>query len=132
MAGRKSMLFSKLRMQSYILSSIIDNAINFDVKVNDRKVTTRDTLRADILIKTMVSMSKDRYKTNGSIDNRLIDSLLNREESVVDELTSKVLAEGYKFNDICNFVYYLVWFACANEDPKYKTLDEFVKNILAA
>ena len=138
MAGRKSMLFTKLRMQSYIISSIIDNAIKFDAKVRGSKITTIDTLRADALVKKMVSLSAELYKTKGSIDNRLIDSLLNRDEEVTKKLSSLVNAEsslvnadGYTFKDVNNFVYYLAWFACTDAEPKYDTLDKYIESFAA-
>lgn len=131
MAGRKSMLFTKLRMQSYIISSIIENAINFDAKVRGSKITTRDTLRADVLMKKMVSLSAELYKTKGSIDNRLIDSLLNRDEEVTEKLSSLVSSDGYTFKDVNNFVYYLAWFACTNVEPKYDTLDKYIESFAA-
>ena len=131
MAGRKSMLFTKLRMQSYIISSIIDNAIKFDAKVRGSKITTRDTLRADVLVKKMVSLSAELYKTKGSIDNRLIDSLLNRDEEVTKKLSSLVNADGYTFKDVNNFVYYLAWFACTDAEPKYDTLDKYIESFAA-
>ena len=131
MAGRKTMLFTKLRMQSYIISSIIDNAIKFDAKVRGSKITTRDTLRADVLVKKMVSLSAELYKTKGSIDNRLIDSLLNRDEEVTKKLSSLVNADGYTFKDVNNFVYYLAWFACTDAEPKYDTLDKYIESFAA-
>ena len=131
MAGRKTMLFTKLRMQSYIISSIIDNAIKFDAKVRGSKITTRDTLRADVLVKKMVSLSAELYKTKGSIDNRLIDSLLNRDEEVTKKLSSLVNADGYTFKDVNNFIYYLAWFACTDAEPKYDTLDKYIESFAA-
>ncbi len=131
MAGRKTMLFTKLRMQSYIISSIIDNAIKFDAKVRGSKITTIDTLRADALVKKMVSLSAELYKTKGSIDNRLIDSLLNRDEEVTKKLSSLVNADGYTFKDVNNFVYYLAWFACTDAEPKYDTLDKYIESFAA-
>lgn len=128
MPGRKPNLFSETVLQSRKLSTIIKKSIEFDAKVNSKKVATRDTLRADFLIKTLISVSNQLFNTRAAISNKLIDALLSRDEKITKVVSNRLLSlGGYEYKDINNMVYYLTWFACTNVDPIYPTLDEFAK-----
>ena len=130
MAGRKPNVFSKAVLQSWSLSTIIDRAIKYDAKVNEKEVATRDTLRADLLIKALIRISEQSFKSKSSISNKLIDALLSRNEVVTKAVSEQLLSlGGYEYKDINNMVYYLTWFACTSEEPVYSTLDEFAASL---
>jgi hypothetical protein len=130
MAGRKPNVFSKAVLQSWSLSTIIDRAVEYDAKVNEKKVATRDTLRADFLIKTLISISERSFKSKASISNKLIDALLSRNEVVTKAVSEQLLSlGGYEYKDVNNMVYYLTWFACTSEEPVYSALDEFAASL---
>jgi hypothetical protein len=130
MAGRKPNVFSKTILQSWSLSTIIERAVEYDAKVKNKTVATRDTLRADSLIKTLISISEESFKSKSSISNKLIDALLSRDEQVTKAVSEQLLSlGGYKYSDINNMIYYLTWFACTSEEPIYATLDEFAKSL---
>ena len=130
MAGRKPNVFSKAVLQSWSLSTIIDRAVEYDAKVNEKEVATRDTLRADLLIKALIRISEQSFKSKSSISNKLIDALLSRNEVVTKAVSEQLLSlGGYEYKDINNMVYYLTWFACTSEEPVYSTLDEFAASL---
>lgn len=130
MAGRKPNVFSKAVLQSWSLSTIIDRAVEYDAKVSEKKVATRDTLRADFLIKTLINISEQSFKSKSSISNKLIDALLSRNEVVTKAVSEQLLSlGGYEYKDVNNMVYYLTWFACTPEEPVYSTLDEFAASL---
>lgn len=130
MAGRKPNVFSKAVLQSWSLSTIIDRAVKYDAKVNEKEVATRNTLRADLLIKTLINISEQSFKSKSSISNKLIDALLSRNEEVTKAVSEQLLSlGGYEYKDVNNMVYYLTWFACTDVEPKYKTLDEFAASL---
>ena len=130
MAGRKPNVFSRTVLQSSNLPTIIEKAINYDAKVNNKTVATRDTLRADSLIKTLICISEESFKSKASISNKLIDALLSRDEHVTKAVSNQLLSlGGYEYNDINNMVYYLTWFACTEEEPIYPTLDKFAESL---
>lgn len=130
MAGRKPNVFSKAVLQSWSLSTIIDRAVKYDAKVNEKEVATRDTLRADLLIKALIRISEQSFKSKSSISNKLIDALLSRNEVVTKAVSEQLLSlGGYEYKDINNMVYYLTWFACTSEEPVYSTLDEFAASL---
>ena len=130
MAGRKPNVFSKAVLQSWSLSTIIDRAVKYDAKVNEKEVATRDTLRADLLIKALIGISEQSFKSKASISNKLIDALLSRNEVVTKAVSDQLLSlGGYEYKDVNNMVYYLTWFACTAEEPIYSTLDEFAASL---
>lgn len=128
--ARKPYVFSQNVLRTGRISEIIDLAVKYDAKLKNKSVSTRDTLRADMLIKALISISEESFKTKTTISNKLIDALLSRDERVTEAVNSCLLTlGGYKYDDINNMVYYLSWFACTDIDPEYSTLDEFVEHL---
>lgn len=130
MAGRKPNVFSKSILQNWSLSTIIERAVNFDAKIKEREVTTRDTLRADCLIKSLIGVSAEQFNSKSCIDNKLIDKLLNRDTKYTKLVEDQLLnLGGYKYSDINNMIYYLTWFACTSIEPEYVTIDDYIDHL---
>lgn len=130
--GRRANIFNKATLVSANIAEIIDKAVAFDAKMKGREVKTRDTLRADCLIKALVSISEASFNSKSSINNKLLDLLLSRDEQVTNKVADHLLyLGGYKYSDINNMIYYLAWYACSDEDPIYNTLDEFAESLAA-
>ena len=126
--GRKANLYNKAKLGWAAV--IIDNAVKFYAKVRGAEVTTRDTLRCDALLKALIATSDANFNTKSSISDKLLNAVLERNEEFVNKVAVEfTYLSGYKYDDLANMVYYLVWFACTEDEPEYKTLDEFAASL---
>lgn len=128
--GRKSNIFSAAVLASTSLSKIIDRAVAFNAKMEEKEVTTRDTLRCDCLIKTLIGISAEEFNSKTSINDKLINKLLSRDTEYTGKVIDQLLSlGGWSYDDINNMVYYLTWFACTDIEPEFKTLNEFTESL---
>ena len=130
--AKKTNLFNRTMLQVRSIGPILDNAINFECKVRDKEVTTRDILRADGLLKTLLAVSGEFYNTKGIISDKLIDAIICEEKQIVNKVNKELEAlTGYKYNNLPDMVYYLTWFALSDNEPEFKTLKEYSETLCA-
>ena len=131
--ARTANLFNKAKLNTTIIASIIDKAVNFDCKVRKTSPVTSDTLRADGIIKALISASGKFYNTKHYISDKLLNDVLNGNEEIISFVNSELNAStGYTCDNVSNLVYYLVWFTLTDVEPKAKTLNDYINANCAA
>ena len=132
MPGRKANLFSKTMLQDWSIRSIIDRTVEFDCKVQNKEINTRDILRCDGLVKTLIALSGEKFNTKTCISDKLIDAVLSGDGKMIKRINKELESLcGYKYENVQDIIYYLTWFALSNEEPEFKTLKEYSGSLCA-
>lgn len=108
------------------IGPVIDKTVVF-LNRRKKKIPTSEFLKADALIKVLMELSADMYSTKTGISDKLLNDIFDTDNLITPvEVAKRVEAKsGYVIENPVDYVYLLVWFSFADEEPKYKNFNEF-------